>query len=123
MNFQLENKGCWKPFLSEKGRNKYFPKEKKGLETIQPPLYYSSTSPEAGQQLELKIENEIAKNFEKARSTFEKGRRPMRTKWNRHISQQIRNTLLRLEEYKFQVRNGASNVSKPSSKNNTKKAY
>ena len=109
ISFDTADKAKWKPFVTANNKNRLF--HNGIIDSIQPPLIYSPTPADAHQDLEKTIENCIAKNFEKARSTFEAGRRPMRTKWNRHISQKIRYILLNLEMYIFKLRIGATNVS------------
>ncbi len=105
--FNFENTSYWLPFLSESSREKYFPA---GIDSIQEhELTYIDTPPELAHELEQKIQNYIAQEFERARATRAKGRRPMRTRWERDVSENVRMLLSSLEQYKCGVRNGARN--------------
>eukprot|EP01022_Parablepharisma_sp_SALTPOND_P033088 TRINITY_DN88170_c2_g1_i1.p1 TRINITY_DN88170_c2_g1~~TRINITY_DN88170_c2_g1_i1.p1 ORF type:complete len:1162 (-),score=130.16 TRINITY_DN88170_c2_g1_i1:2098-5583(-) len=104
--FNLDNTSYWMPFLSETSRAKYFPN---GIETVQEKeLTYVETPPQLTEELETKIQNFIAQEFEKARGTRTKTRRPMRTRWKRDVSE-FRFSLMSLEQHKMNIRTGGRN--------------
>ena len=105
--FNFENTNYWMPFLSESSQQRYFPN---GIESVQDKeLTYVDTPAELSHELSQKIQNFIAQEFEKARGTRTKGRRPMRTRWKRDASDAFRVLLTSLEHYKCTVRAGARN--------------
>ena len=102
--FNFDNDSYWMPFLSESSRGKYFPA---GLDTVQEKeLTYVETLPRLTEELESKIQNYIAQEFEKSRGLRTKTRRPMRTRWKRDVSDNFRVYLASLEQHKLTIRMG-----------------
>jgi len=105
--FDFDNTSYWMPFLSESSRNKYFPN---GIETVQDKeLTFVDTPSRLTEELEAKIQNYIAQEFEKARGQRTKTRRPMRTRWKHDVTGNFRIYLVSLEQLKMNIRTGGRN--------------
>lgn len=111
MSFNLENKKCWKPFLTPKALENFFSRAVGGVRTVNPEnLDYTDLETHLRQQLEEEVELYIAQMFESERASFRQDRRPLRTLWRNNLRDKLRAVLVQLEQFKFKMRNGATDV-------------
>lgn len=113
MSFNLQNKKYWKPFLTPKAFQNFFGPGGAGrVRTVNPEnLDYTDLETHLRQQLEEEVELYIAQMFENERATFREDRRPLRTLWRNDLRDRLRAVLVQLEQFKFKMRNGATDVS------------
>jgi len=104
ISYDIINPKLWLPFLgSSKTAAKLFPNGK--VPTIQTPLIYEPTNLDYVQKLERKIQSFIANNIVQLRLSNEGGKKPLNTKWNRKMGQNLRNILLTtFESFKYKIR-------------------
>ena len=106
--FNLENKKFWRPFLPDAALGKFFPR---GVATVNHELLdYTDLETHLRQQLEEEVELYVAQQFEKERATFREDRRPLRTLWRNDLRDRLRVVLAQLEQFKFKMRSGATDV-------------
>eukprot|EP00742_Colponemidia_sp_Colp-10_P008183 GILJ01008844.1.p1 GENE.GILJ01008844.1~~GILJ01008844.1.p1 ORF type:complete len:1598 (-),score=270.09 GILJ01008844.1:58-4851(-) len=112
MTFDLNNKKRWKPFFATRmERDTLFPTGV--IEPLLPTdtLQYAETPRTYAQDLQLKIEKELMKRFERKRSSSSAGRRSLLTRWNGAVREKLKDMLDRFEEYKQTSRIGAIDAS------------
>ena len=110
IDFDLNNKSNWKPFLNEEAKNNYFPD---GVKTIQKPLEYTDPSDEEA----TKLKEEIRKNLkvfiqEERIKTTNPNERPLRTEGLNKINPKIEKILERYEMFTFKTTKSGINYNR-----------
>jgi len=130
MTFNLEDESCWKPFLNEQSRKQYFPNQ---IATIQREINYEQPNNEEALELTEKIYEFLKKKIEITRASFDNNGKPLRTRWERTVSQKkiIENLLFEYDTFYFtnfipplhQDKKTISDYKKEQFTENTKKLY
>ena len=109
IEFDLDNPNNWKPFLTEAGKNKYFPH---GIQTVQKDIEYQQPNEQAGLQLKEKIKEYLKQEIEKVRSEIIYNERPLVTNWELTSPPKIEKTLEKYEMFCFNIKNSGINWKK-----------
>ena len=110
IDFDLNNKSNWKPFLTEDAKKNYFPQ---GLKSVQKPLEY--TEPNEDEALKLKEAiREYLKNViqEERIKTTGPNDRPLRTEGLNKINPKIESILERYEMFTFKTTKSGINYNR-----------
>ena len=110
IDFDLNNKSNWKPFLNEEAKRNYFPE---GVKTIQKPIEYVDPSEEEAQKLKEEIRKHL-KNFiqEERIKTKNANDQPLRTEGLNKVNPKIEKILERYEMFTFKTTKSGINYNR-----------
>ena len=111
-HWDLSNKKLFQPFLSDRSRDKFFPK---GIESVQTELIYEEPNHQDISRLEKEIMEFVSEKIEVHHASSQAGGHSI--KWNYGFSKKIKNQLLAVfENFKYKMRptgiDGAASKSK-----------
>ena len=117
IDFDLNNKSNWKPFLNEEAKRNYFPE---GVKTIQKPLEYVDPSEEDAQKLKEEIRKHLKNLIQEERiKTKSADDKPLRTEGLNKINPKIEKILERYEMFTFKTTKSGINYNRRKNVANT----
>ena len=108
IDFDLNNKSNWKPFLNEESKRNYFPE---GVKTIQKPLEYTEPNEEEALKLKESIREYLRKVIQEERVKASK-ERPLRTEGLSNINPKIEKILESYEMFTFKTTKSGINYNR-----------
>ena len=110
MDFDLNNKSKWKPFLTEEAKKNYFPQ---GLKTVQKPLEYTEPNEEEALKLKEAIREYLKNVIQEERiKTIGPNDRPLRTEGLNKVNPKIESILERYEMFTFKTTKSGINYNR-----------
>ena len=101
IDFDLNNKSNWKPFLSEEAKKNYFPH---GVETVQKPIEYVEPNEEEALNLREELRKNLRKLIQEERLKItQPNDRPLRTEGLNKVNPKIEKILERYEMFTFKT--------------------
>ena len=101
IDFDLNNKSNWKPFLTEEAKKNYFPQ---GIKTVQKPLEYSEPNEEEALKLKEAIREYLRNVIQEERvKTIGPNDRPLRTEGLNKVNPKIESILEKYELFTFKT--------------------
>ena len=101
IDFDLNNKSKWKPFLTEEAKKNYFPQ---GLKSVQKPLEYTEPNEEEALKLKEAIREYLKNVIQEERiKTIGPNDRPLRTEGLNKVNPKIESILERYEMFCFKT--------------------
>ena len=110
IDFDLNNKSKWKPFLTEEAKKNYFPQ---GLKSVQKPLEYTEPNEEEALKLKEEIRKYLKKVIQEERiKTIGPNDRPLRTEGLNKINPKIEQILESYEMFTFKTTKSGINYNR-----------
>ena len=118
IDFDLNNKSNWKPFLSEEAKKNYFPH---GVETVQKPIEYVEPNEEDALNLREELRKNLRKLIQEERLKItQPNDRPLRTEGLNKVNPKIEKILERYEMFTFKTTKSGINYKRRQNKGEEK---
>jgi hypothetical protein len=110
IDFDLNNKSNWKPFLNEEAKKNYFPH---GVETVQKPIEYVEPNEEEALNLREELRKNLRKLIQEERLKItQPNDRPLRTEGLNKVNPKIEKILERYEMFTFKTTKSGINYNR-----------